>query len=108
MSVLAMLGPAPPGLDVTKCIKMCLIHDLAESVVGDITPADNIPKAEKHRREAETLDFIRHKLLGSVDGGKAGEDIYALWREFEDSQTPESIFAQDLDKVELLLQMLEA
>ncbi|KAL2284414.1 hypothetical protein FJTKL_08826 [Diaporthe vaccinii] len=106
MSVLAMLAP-PPGLDVTKCIKMCLIHDLAESVVGDITPTDNIPKPEKHRREAETLGFIRHRLLGGFDGGKAGEDIHALWREFEDSQTPESIFAQDLDKVELLLQMLE-
>lgn len=32
-------------------MKLALVHDLAESIVGDIAPADNISKAEKHRRE---------------------------------------------------------
>lgn len=30
---------------------MALVHDLAESIVGDIAPADNVSKEEKHRRE---------------------------------------------------------
>lgn len=30
---------------------MALVHDMAESIVGDIAPADNIPKSEKLRRE---------------------------------------------------------
>lgn len=34
-----------------RCIKLALVHDMAECIVGDITPADNISKAEKHRRE---------------------------------------------------------
>lgn len=34
-----------------RCIKLALVHDMAECIVGDIAPADNISKAEKHRRE---------------------------------------------------------
>lgn len=32
-------------------MKLALVHDLAECIVGDIAPADNISKAEKHQRE---------------------------------------------------------
>ncbi|KAK2114290.1 hypothetical protein P7K49_008556 [Saguinus oedipus] len=35
----------------TLCIRLALVHDMAECIVGDIAPADNIPKEEKHRRE---------------------------------------------------------
>ena len=30
---------------------MGLIHDLGESIVGDITPTDNVPEEDKHRME---------------------------------------------------------
>ena len=30
---------------------MCLAHDLAESIVGDITPSDGISKQEKFAKE---------------------------------------------------------
>jgi 5'-deoxynucleotidase YfbR-like HD superfamily hydrolase len=30
---------------------MCLIHDLAESIVGDLTPKDNVSKDEKKKLE---------------------------------------------------------
>ena len=74
-----------PKLDLQKCMKMCLIHDMAESVVGDITPVDGVAKPEKSRREAETMDYICNKLLGNVFGGLAGKEIRAIWQEYEDS-----------------------
>ena len=49
MAMLAFL--ADDSLAKDRCIKMCLVHDLAESIVGDITPEDKISKAEKHRQE---------------------------------------------------------
>ena len=49
MAVLGLL--AGDALDKNRCVKMCLVHDLAESIVGDITPHDNVSKEEKHRRE---------------------------------------------------------
>lgn len=111
MSLISML--APPALaatlDMNRCIKMCLIHDMAESLVGDITPVDGVAKPEKSRREATTMDYITETLLGNVYGGESaiGKEIRAIWQEYEDSQTPESHFVHDVDKMELLLQMME-
>ncbi|KAI1843912.1 hypothetical protein JX265_003808 [Neoarthrinium moseri] len=109
MSLMSLL--CPPSLasriDLSRCMKMCLIHDMAESLVGDITPVDGVAKPEKNRREAETMDYICDKLLGSVYGGLAGQDIRAIWQEYEDSKTLESHFVHDVDKMELLCQMIE-
>lgn len=113
MAMISML--CPPGLrdriDRDKCTRMCLVHDMAESLVGDITPVDGVPKPEKSRREAETMDYLTSNLLGGLWGGKAGkaagDEIRALWQEYEDSETLDSHFVHDIDKVELLLQMVE-
>ena len=87
---------------------MALIHDMAESLVGDITPVDGVTKTEKNRRESETMDYLCSGLLGNVHGnGAAGKDIKQIWQEYEDSDTMESKFVHDVDKVELMLQMLE-
>ncbi|ETS82331.1 hypothetical protein PFICI_04207 [Pestalotiopsis fici W106-1] len=109
MSLMTML--CPPSLasriDLPKCMKMCLIHDMAESLVGDITPVDGVAKPEKSRREAETMDYISNGLLGGVYSGLAGAEIRAIWQEYEDSKTLESLFVHDIDKMELLCQMVE-
>lgn len=44
------------ALDRTKCIKMALVHDVAECIVGDITPHDNVPKDVKAKQE--DVDFM--------------------------------------------------
>lgn len=109
MSIITML--CPPALasriDIGRCTRMALIHDMAESLVGDITPVDGVSKTEKSRRETETMDYLCKDLLGSYHGGAAGVDMRAVWQEYEDSETLESKFVHDVDKMELLLQMLE-
>lgn len=109
MSTISMFAPPSlaPKLDLAKCMKMCLIHDMAELLVGDITPVDGVPKPEKSRRESETMDFLTKNLLRNVAGGTTGEDIRAIWQEYEDSKTLDSHFVHDVDKMELLLQMVE-
>ncbi|KAH7002130.1 HD domain-containing protein [Ilyonectria destructans] len=109
MSMISMFAPPAlaPKLDLPKCVKMCLIHDMAELLVGDITPVDGVPKPEKSRREADTMDFLTKNLLRNVAGGTTGEDIRAIWQEYEDSETLDSHFVHDVDKMELLLQMIE-
>ena len=44
-------------------MKMTLIHDLAECIVGDITPHDNVTPEDKHEREDKAMESIC-KLLG--------------------------------------------
>ena len=38
---------------------------------------------------------------------KAGEGMRKVWQEYEDGETLESKFVHDVDKIELLLQMVE-
>jgi hypothetical protein len=58
-----------------------LIHDLAESVVGDITPFCNISKEEKQAKEEAAM-----KDICQLVGEEAGKEIMELfvvrfWRE---------------------------
>lgn len=109
MSIMTML--APPALtaqlNIPHCTKMALVHDMAESVVGDITPADDVPKEEKARREAETMEYLCGNLIGACGDGTAAKGIKELFDEYEQGETLESVFVHDVDKVELLLQMVE-
>ncbi|CAD6944809.1 unnamed protein product [Tilletia caries] len=105
MSILAMLCASDDsGLDVGKCVMLALVHDMAEAEVGDLTPRDNIEKAEKLRREAGAMVYFAYDLLG---GSRAGQRIEALWEEYEARETPESKLVKDLDRFELCLQALE-
>ena len=109
MSVLTMMAPASltATLDLAKCCRMALIHDMAESLVGDITPVDPVSKEEKSRRESTTMDYICTNLLGKFSGGLNGQEVRKIWQEYEDSETAESHFVHDIDKIELLVQMVE-
>ncbi|KAK7887606.1 hypothetical protein LTR67_009507 [Exophiala xenobiotica] len=109
MSLITMVAPPELSrrLDIPRCTKMALIHDMAEGLVGDLTPVDGVPKVEKSRREADTMDWVAQSLLGKVHGGIPGKEIRAVWQEYEDSETEESKFVHDVDKIELILQMVE-
>lgn len=100
MSIMAMvLGDSFGDLKRDHCIKMCLVHDMAESIVGDITPHDGVSNEEKHRREMEAIN----DLVAMVDK-KVGTEIKDLFLEYENNKTPESKFVKDLDKFEMILQ----
>lgn len=55
MAVLAML--LGDDCDRAKCIRMTLVHDLGEAIIGDITPHCGISAMEKHRLEDEVCHF---------------------------------------------------
>ncbi|RUS24172.1 HD domain-containing protein, partial [Jimgerdemannia flammicorona] len=50
MAVMAMLIN-DKNINTSKCVKMAIIHDLAECIIGDITPHDNINIHDKHLLE---------------------------------------------------------
>ncbi|KAK2600020.1 hypothetical protein QQS21_005254 [Conoideocrella luteorostrata] len=109
MSIISMFAPPTLAarLDLHKCMKMCLIHDMAELLVGDITPVDGVAKPEKNRRESTTMDYLTKNLFGNKNDAAVGQEIRAIWDEYEDSKTLESQYVHDIDKMELLLQMME-
>jgi len=86
-------------VDLLKVLKMVVIHDLAESVTGDI-PSHEISDRQNTKKEAEKAAF--NDLVKDLP--RKGEEILSLWKEFERNETPEAQFANALDKVEALLQ----
>ena len=51
-------------LMIFRVMQMALIHDLAECIVGDITPHCGVSADDKHRMEDEAMEEIC-KLLGN-------------------------------------------
>uniref|UniRef100_A0A8R1TR31 5'-deoxynucleotidase HDDC2 n=1 Tax=Onchocerca volvulus TaxID=6282 RepID=A0A8R1TR31_ONCVO len=97
MAVLAML--LDDSYDRAKCIRMTLVHDLGEAIIGDITPYCGISVTEKHRLENEAMKKITEMVPSS-----AGEDWYSLWQEYEDNETKEAKIVKHLDKFDMIAQ----
>ncbi len=51
---------------------MALVHDIAEAIVGDITPYCSVSAEEKHRREADAIQQIKGMLGLDTDAGAQG------------------------------------
>jgi putative hydrolase of HD superfamily len=103
MAVMAIIATDIPGINRDRCVKMAVVHDIAEAIVGDITPSDGVSKEEKSRRESAAMDEMC-QLLG---GGIQAEEMKELWMEYENNSSAEAKLVKDFDKVEMILQALE-
>ncbi|XP_076800528.1 5'-deoxynucleotidase HDDC2-like isoform X1 [Clavelina lepadiformis] len=100
MSIMALvLNDSSGKLNRDHCIKLSLVHDLAECIVGDITPHDNVPQEEKHRREVGAMQH-----LGTLVDRDVAKELHDLFMEYENQDTPESRFVKDLDRFDMVLQ----
>lgn len=85
------------GIDLNKVLKMLVLHEIGEVIIGDITPFDNISPEKK--MEIEHTAII--KVVGNLF---KKEEIISLLFEFDEKVTKESIFAFHCDKLEADLQ----
>ena len=84
-------------LDIDKVVKMLVLHELGEVVIGDITPFDNISPEEKMKNEHEAI----RKVLGDLI---KKEEYFALLMEFDERKTREAVFAYHCDKLDADIQ----
>ncbi len=85
------------NINIDVVIKMLVLHEIGEVLIGDITPFDNITPEEKMKRE--------HKAMSDILGDLVKKDeFYALLMEFDDHKTREAVFAYYCDKLEADLQ----
>lgn len=83
--------------DITKCMKLAIIHELGEIYAGDYTPRDNINSSEKYKLEKDAIE----KLVSTIS---FENDFLKLWEEFENQETKEAIFIKQIDKLECVMQ----
>ena len=87
MSVLAM-HLCPDELDKMRVLEMCLVHDLPEVEVGDLTPHDDT--STKSEDEHLAMQRLAPHWLG-------------LFEEYEAGLTEEAKFVKYLDKLDMAL-----
>jgi 5'-deoxynucleotidase YfbR-like HD superfamily hydrolase len=88
MSMLA-LKLAPKELNLARVLSLCIVHDIPEVRVGDLTPHDDT--STKAQDELKAMTEMAPEWVG-------------LFEEYEQGQTPEAKFVKQLDKLDMALQ----
>ena len=85
------------NLDIDKVLKMLTIHEIGETLIGDVTPFDGITPEKKKE--------IEHQAMRDVLGNLKEKDrLLDLLYEFDNHETPEAKCSHYCDKIEADLQ----
>jgi putative hydrolase of HD superfamily len=98
MSVMSMVLSDLKSLNSEKVIKMSILHDWAESKIGDFMP-DEIG----YDKKSELENYAMAEILESLPE-KIQFNYQEIWNEFLSRDTPESRLVHELDKLEMALQ----
>ncbi|HZW56319.1 MAG TPA: HD domain-containing protein [Nitrososphaerales archaeon] len=90
------------GLDSGKVARMCLLHDLAESQIGDLMPEEKNSFAD-HR---ESEDRAMRSILGTLPN-RVKKRFLSDWKELLANKTSEARLSWQVDKMEMGLQSIE-
>ena len=97
---LCMLYADMEELDTLNLLRMALIHDLPEAVIGDLMPSQKTAETKKNE-ETAMQQILR--LLPE----KQRENYLAVWNEYQEGKTKEAKAVRQLDKIEMALQAKE-
>jgi 5'-deoxynucleotidase YfbR-like HD superfamily hydrolase len=86
-------------IDLPRVLRMLIVHDLVEIDAGDTFAYDKEGNATKKDRERRGADRIFGLLPVEM-----GNDLRALWEEFEAQVTPDACFANAVDRIQPFLQ----
>lgn len=101
MCMMSMILAEIMNLDSGYIMKMVIIHDLAESMVGDHMP-DNKSSEEKQLLEDKAMKKIISKLPNSLR-----KNYLDIWNEYINNITVNAKFVHNMDKLEMALQAKE-
>ena len=98
MAIMGMVISDLENYNSEKILKMILLHDLAESKIGDYTP-NQISKENKIKIENNAYDEIINSLPDAIK-----LQYGQIWEEYQKQESPESKIVHQIDKLEMALQ----
>ncbi len=101
---LVMAEHAAKPVDITRVLKMMLIHDLVEIDAGD-TPIHSAAARDPDAQAAEEK-IAADRIFGLLPDDQRDE-FRSLWDEFEAAETDDAIFAKSIDRVQPVISNLE-
>ena len=92
-----MLALMEKDIDISKVLKMCLLHDISETRISDLNYV--------HQKYVERKEHEAHKdITNSVP---FGDEMLSLIEEYEERKTKEAILVKDADNLEWILALKE-
>jgi 5'-deoxynucleotidase YfbR-like HD superfamily hydrolase len=101
MFALVLSDHAGADVDISRVIRMLLLHDIVEVDVGDNPIHGDVDHAKVEIAEAAAA----RRIFGLLPPGQ-GDAFRDLWTEFEAAQTPDAIFAKAIDRVAPVFQIM--
>ena len=98
MAMISMVISDLENYNSEKILKMVLLHDLAESKIGDFTP-EQINKESKIKLENDAFNEIIGYLPELIKN-----EYLEIWNEYQENTSPESKIIHQIDKLEMALQ----
>jgi len=99
-SILSMIYSDLEDLDELKVLRMALIHDLPEAIIGDLTPSRKTAEIEAKE------DTAMNQIL-SLLPERQRKRYRNLWNEYKKCKTKEAKAVRQLEKLEMALQAKE-
>ena len=99
--LMAMVFSDLKRLDTEKTMKLAILHDLPEAIIGDLIPGER-PKEEKRALESAAMKKILTRLPARLKA-EYGE----IWRDFVKRESPEANLVKQIDKLEMAMQATE-
>jgi putative hydrolase of HD superfamily len=96
-----LLADELKGVDLARLLQLCVVHDLAEAIAGDVAAPCQSADDGRKAREREALRQLCAPLPNDLQ-----QRIEALCAEYEAGSSPEGLVAKGLDKIETMLQHL--
>jgi len=100
-ALLGMVLSDSEKLDTEKIIRMLLLHDIEESVSGDITAIYKSKMNKTYLRKNQTRAMKKVLLPLPKD---LRNKYLSLWMEMEEGKTLEAKYCKDIDKLEMMIQ----
>lgn len=94
-------APYVQGVNIEHAIKLALVHDIVEIDAGDVMVFDNAARDAIHEEEVKAANRIFNLLPNPQ-----AETLLALWNEYDVLETPESIYANAIDRAMPMLMNL--
>jgi len=99
VALLTMMIADLRGLNTLDAVRMALIHDLAESIIGDLTPEMKMRMGDLEERERRFFEDLV-KLMPR----ELAETYLDSWRRFSSGEDEVSRLVREVDKLERGLQ----
>lgn len=106
VSFLCLTLGTKEDVDVCRCLKLAIFHDIAEVGTGDIVVNEKRPLEDSRGMTGEKKKKVEEEEMGRIIDVLGESEFEELWNEYKNKETAEAKFVKDMDSLDLAFEVL--